>query len=260
MDIYEQIYNRQIAGQPFVLATIVRTEGASPRKAGAKMLVHPDGKISGSIGGGNFENLVIEDCLGLLQSNTYYLLKKYSFVKGGAGATGMSCGGEAEVFMEVYGSPKKLIIFGGGHIGRDLAKLASGSEFQITVIDDRSDILNTYDQSVTTIQTDSKYVDNLPALDKNCYVVIVTRSHIIDQSILARVINEICAYIGMIGSKAKVANVLKNLQQSGVDKKLLDQVHAPIGLDIKGEGPYEIAISIMAEIIAVKNGITRSQS
>jgi xanthine dehydrogenase accessory factor len=195
-----------------------------------------------------------------MHSGAQHLLKKYSFVKGGTGATGMSCGGEAEVFMEVYGSPKKLIIFGGGHIGRDLAKLAFGSEFQITVIDDRPDILSTHDKSVTTLQTDSEYLENSPPLDRNCYVVIVTRSHIIDQSILARVINEDYAYIGMIGSKAKVANVLKNLEQSGIDKKLLDKVHAPIGLDIKGEGPYEIAVSIMAEIIAEKNGIAQSKS
>lgn len=258
MNIFEEIYNKKKAGQSFVLATIVRTAGASPRAPGAKMLVYPDGKISGTIGGGTFEKLVIDDCLRLLESGVDYLLKKYSFSQTGHDATGMSCGGEAEVFMEVNARPKRLIIFGGGHICRELVGLALGSDFLITVVDDRPDILSEYNRPVTIVQTDSDYRENVPSLDSDCYVVIVTRSHKYDQPVLAQVIKENCAYIGMIGSRAKIAKVFSSLEESGVNRTLLERVHAPIGLDIKGEGPYEIAVSILAELIAVKNGMVRS--
>jgi len=258
-NIFEEMYNRQKAGQPFALATIIKTSGASPRKAGAKMLVFPDGTIAGTIGGGNFEKLVIDDCLLLLESSTNHLLKTYTFAKAGAGATGMSCGGEADVFMEVNVKPRKLIIFGAGHIGRELVRLAAGSGFLISVIDDRPEILSGYDRSTTVVRTDSEYQEPFPVLDLDCYVVIVTRSHNVDRLILERVLKHKCAYIGMIGSKAKIAKLFAALEESGIDRAQLEQVYAPIGLNIKGEGPYEIAVSIMAELIAAKNGITRSR-
>ncbi len=257
MDIFEEICDRKKAGQPFVLATIITTAGASPRAAGARMLVFPDGKISGTIGGGAFEKLVIDDCLQLLQSGDKHLFKRYSFTETGDDATGMSCGGEAEVFMETSAKLKRLIIFGGGHICRDLVKLARGSDFAITVVDNRPEILSEYDFPVTTVQTDSQYQQNFPVLDNDCYVVIVTHSHKADRPVLQRVLKEKCAYIGMIGSKKKIAEMYSSLENDGVDRDLLKTVYAPIGLDIKSEGPYEIAVSIMAELIAVKNGIAR---
>ncbi len=257
-DIFEEMYKRSMAGQPFVLATIIRTAGASPRKVGAKMLVFPDATISGTIGGGNFEKLVIDDCLELFKAEGGHRLKKYNFSKKGEGATGMSCGGEADVYMEVSARPKKLIIIGGGHVGRELARLAVGSDFMTTVIDDRPDILSNYLPQVTTLQTDPDYNDNFPSLGNDCFVVIVTRSHVIDYSVLQRILDEDCAYIGMIGSKGKVAKLFASLEKSGVDRAKLDDVYAPIGLRIKGEGPFEIAVSILAELVAVKNGIVRS--
>ncbi|UCD16817.1 MAG: XdhC family protein [Candidatus Zixiibacteriota bacterium] len=253
MDIFNEINTRQKAGQPFVIATIIRTAGASPRAVGARMLVFPDGTIFGTIGGGSFEKLVIDDCLRLMKSDTHHLLKKYRFSPAGEDATGMACGGEAEVFMEIGGRPKRLIIFGGGHIARELVRLASGSAFSITVIDDREEILSQYKEPVSTVLTNNSYSEQFPALDKDSYIVIVTRSHKFDQPILARVINEDCAYIGMIGSKAKVAGVYASLEETGIDRNSLERVHAPIGLDIKAEGPYEIAVAILAELIATKN-------
>src|SRR3989304_112685 len=114
MDILEEIYNNKKTGQSFVLATIVRTAGASPGLPGAKMLVFPGGRISGTIGGGTFESVVIDDCCRLLESETGHLLKRYSFSQTSKDTIGMSCGGEAEVFMEVIARPKRLVIFGGG--------------------------------------------------------------------------------------------------------------------------------------------------
>ncbi len=259
MDIIQKLHDKHKAGQPYVLATIVKTAGASPRAPGAKMLVYPDGNTAGTIGGGTFEKLVIDDCLHLMKSKEKHLLKTYRFAESGADATGMACGGEADVFMEAGAKAKRLIIFGGGHICRDLVRLADGSGFLISVVDDRADILGVYGKSINTIKTDAAYNDNFPDLDRDCFVVIVTRSHTIDHDILKRAIKHDCAYIGMIGSRTKIAKLFASLAELGIDRALLDRVHAPIGLNIKGEGPYEIAVSILAELIAAKNGITRSK-
>lgn len=259
MGVYEKISEKLKAGQAFVLATIVRTAGASPRAPGAKMLVYPNGSISGTIGGGSFEKLVINDCLNLLVSGDRHLLKKYGFSQTDSDATGMACGGEAEVFLEAYASPQRLIIFGGGHICRELVRLAAGSGFLITVVDDRPDILSWYRHPVTTQQTDASYREDIPSLDSGCFVVVVTHSHKHDLPVLARAIEHNCRYIGMIGSRHKVARAFSALEETGVDRNMLERVHAPIGLDIKGEGPYEIAVSILAELIAVKNGADPSK-
>ena len=211
-NIFKEIVRNISEGSAFVLATIIQTAGSSPRQAGAKMLVYPDGSIFGTIGGGNFEKLVIEDCLGLFNGNDTDLLKKYSFSREGEDATGMCCGGEAKVFMEKHGRSGKLIIFGGGHIGRDLVSICRNLDFSITVVDDRKDILDNYDSGVRTILTDESYGDNFPALDNNCYVVIVTRSHDCDRIILEKVLRHDCSYVGMIGSQRKVSSVFQSIR------------------------------------------------
>lgn len=252
MDIYQKIVEKKSAGESFVLATIVRIEGSSPRDIGAKMLVFADGSIWSTIGGGMFEKLVIDDCLGLLGGNTNNLLKTYRFAESGPDATGMYCGGEAEVFMEANRNPERLIIFGGGHIGRDLAKIAQGLDFKITIVDDRPEIISEYPSPIETILTDSQYRKNFPPIDKNSYIVIVTHGHKCDREVLEQVINRDFAYIGMIGSKTKIAKTFSDLEKAGIDITRLKRVHSPIGLDIGAEGPYEIAIAIAAELIAIK--------
>jgi xanthine dehydrogenase accessory factor len=164
----------------------------------------------------------------------------------------MCCGGEADIFMELFAPPERLIIFGGGHIARDLVKIAADLDFRITVIDDRQEILSQYHKPVETILTDSEYEESLPSLDEDCYVVIVTRSHTIDRGILARVIRENVAYLGMIGSKTKVSETVAFLKAYGIEDSLLAKVHTPIGLGIGAEGPYEIALSIAAELVATR--------
>jgi xanthine dehydrogenase accessory factor len=257
MDIYQKIIEKKSAGASFVLATIVRIEGSSPRDNGAKMLVFADGSIWSTIGGGMFEKMVIDDCLDLLGDNKNNLLKTYRFAESGPDATGMYCGGEAEVFMEANRSPERLIIFGGGHIGRDLAKIAQGLDFKIIVVDDRPEILSEYRLPVETILTDAKYHEDFPTIDRSSYVVIVTHGHKCDKEVLEQVINQDCTYIGMIGSKTKIAKTFSELGKAGIDKVKFEKVHAPIGLDIGAEGPYEIAISIAAELIAARKNFIK---
>jgi xanthine dehydrogenase accessory factor len=255
MDIYQEIAARQAEGKPFVLATLIRTAGSVPRDVGAKMLVFPDGSIAGTIGGGKFEKQIIEDCQALFGSKTSHLLKGYRLEDGGPETLGMFCGGEADVFMELFGKSDNLIIFGGGHVGRDLALVASGLDFKITIVDDRPEILAQYHSPVQTILTDYNYQENYPQVDSNSYVVIVTHGHRCDREVLQKVIDKGCAYIGMIGSKTKISKTYALLEEAGVDKALLQTVHSPIGLDIGAEGPYEIGVAIAAEIIGVRSKI-----
>jgi xanthine dehydrogenase accessory factor len=252
MEIFREIAEHLEGGRPFVLATLIKTSGSVPRYVGAKMLVFPDGTISGTIGGGNFEKMVIDDCLALFGSDSSFQLKGYLLEESGPDATGMFCGGKAEVSLERYSRPDTLYIFGGGHIGRDLAKIALGLSFRTVVVDDRTEILAQYQKPVETIQTDVEFNLNFPQVDKNSYVVIVTHGHKCDREVLAKVINMDCAYIGMIGSRTKISKTFAILEESGIDRAKLEMVHSPIGLDIGAEGPYEIAVAIAAEIIAAK--------
>ena len=252
--IFQEINKILSEGRPFVVATIIQTAGSSPRRTGAKMLVFPDGSIFGTIGGGNFENLVIQDSVTLFTNNENTLLKKYSFSREGRESTGMCCGGEAKVFMEKFGNPRRLIVFGGGHVGRDIVRVSRDLDFTITIVDDRSDILESYEPGIETILTDERYSENFPGLDENCYVVIVTRSHDSDRIVLEQVLKSDCAYVGMIGSQKKISKVFQSLRDNGISEEKLSVVRAPVGLDIGGEGPYEIAISIAGELIAVIKG------
>jgi xanthine dehydrogenase accessory factor len=253
MDIYQEISARRAEGKSFVLATLIRTTGSVPRDVGAKMLVYADGSIAGTIGGGKFEKQIIEDCLTLFESKTPHLLKGYRLEDGGPETLGMFCGGEADVFMELFGQSENLIIFGGGHVGRDLARVASGLEFKIAIVDDRPEILAQYQPPIQTVLTDYNYQANYPQIDGNSYVVIVTHGHRCDREVLQKVIDKKCAYIGMIGSKTKISKTYALLEEAGVDKALLQAVHSPIGMDIGAEGPYEIAVAIAAEIIKVRS-------
>jgi xanthine dehydrogenase accessory factor len=252
MDIYQEIAANKAEDKPFVLATLIRTAGSVPRDVGAKMLVYSDGSISGTIGGGKFEKQVIEDCLTLFGSKQSHLLKGYRLEDGGPETLGMFCGGEADVFMELFGQADSLIIFGGGHVGRDLARVALGMDFRIVIVDDRPEILAQYQLPIQIIQTDYNYQENYPTINANSYVVIVTHGHRCDREVLQKVIDKGCAYIGMIGSKTKISKTYTLLEEAGVKKELLQTVHSPIGLDIGAEGPYEIAVAIAAEIISVR--------
>jgi xanthine dehydrogenase accessory factor len=250
MDIFNEIVENKAVGKPFVLATIVKTSGSTPRAAGARMLVYPDGTTSGTIGGGNLEHLVFKECLAMFAGDKQYILKTYQLSETGPDATGMYCGGEAEVFMELFASMEKLVIFGGGHIGRALTQIAGGMNFRIIIVDDRPDALSYFKAPVETILTDESFSENFPRLDKNSYVVIVTHGHKADKEVLAKVIKHDCAYIGMIGSAKKIAKTYADLVKTGIEESLLKKTHAPIGLDIGAEGPYEIAVAIAAELIA----------
>ena len=242
-----------------VIATIVKTSGSSPRNIGAKMIISPDGKHEGTIGGGQLERLVILDALAQLKIGGCSY-KEYKLTPEDEKGIGTECGGDVHIFIEVIGQCDHLVIIGAGHIGHALYKLARTLNFSIAIIDDRPEYavpetfpgadvrLSTYDNSI------------IPSLiTKDSYVVIVTHQHMNDTIALKNVLNSKPKYIGMIGSRRKVEKLKGQLLNEGFSKDVLDEIYTPVGLDIGAETPAEIAVSILSEIIHIKRKGTPSQ-
>ncbi len=233
------------------LCTIVQTKGSTPRKVGSKMIVTEDGKILGSIGGGNLEKKVIENALYQINKNEAKLYKHDLLHQ-----HSMCCGGVVDIYIEPIKKVNRLYIFGSGHTGKALAKCAIDLDFDIYVIDNRKEQLDDLDSDeINKMNLDYKKV--LPSLpfDNNTYVVIMTYEHSYDRDILSYCIKKPHAYIGMIGSKRKIEVTKKNFIEGKLaTKKELENLDMPIGLNIKAKQPEEIAISILAKLIEVKNG------
>lgn len=236
----------------FVLCTVISTKGSVPGKTGAKMIVMPDGSIYGTIGGGNIEFQAIEYCKQLF-SNPASITKKYNLDID----LNMACGGTMEIFFETHISNFSLYIFGAGHVGRAVAKYATDFNFKITFIDNRPDIFNDLDSKFNTIIDDYEQAIEKLTFTERTFSLIVTHKHLFDESILRKLISKPFTYLGMIGSRKKVAEIRKKLNDEGiVTTELIDKVDMPVGIRINSVTPEEIAISILAKLIDVKNNIT----
>lgn len=235
-----------------VLCTVTEELGSTPRSRGASMWVRHDGSISGSVGGGLLEHETIERALGLMRGGG----TAESWRKELTEAEGMACGGSASVYMEVLGREEELLIFGAGHVGAAVARLGAFAGFQVTVWDEREEFANrdNIPCARTVVCPIDKIFENGISLSEKSYVVIVTRGHKLDAEAVAATDGMRGAYFGMIGSRSKIASVRKSLLARGVSEAHLDSIRQPIGLPLRAETPEEIAISIMAEIIAVKRG------
>lgn len=255
-NLFDHVAAELKARRPLVVATIVRDAGSVPRRSGAKMAIHPDRSTVGSIGGGLFELIVIRDALAALNAGTS-VTRSYSFNPKFTAddAFGAVCGGRAEVYLEVVMPPDRLLIVGGGHCGRALAKLAATMDFSIVVADDREEYANPDDFPFPNVQRVlhlSPEFDGLPDPDAQTYVALVSKGFMTDASALKRVVHSPAAYIGMIGSRKKRDAVYDDLRKQGIPDTALARVKNPIGLEIGAETPEEIAVSILAEIIAVR--------
>lgn len=255
-NVWEEIAAALTARRALVVATVVKATGSVPRRTGAKMLVHPDGSTQGTVGGGLFESLIVRDALEALAQGQS-VTRGYSFNPEGAGpqAFGAVCGGKVEVFLEVILPPYRLLIVGGGHCGRALARMASLLDFAIIVADDRADYARPeefpYPNVEGVLHLPPDY-EGLPTPDENTYVALVSKGYITDEAALRRLLDAPAAYIGMIGSRRKRDLVFDNLRADGIPEEALARIHAPIGLEIGAETPEEIAVSILAEIIQVR--------
>lgn len=238
-------------GREVAIATITKVEGSTPRGVGAVMAVLKDGSMYGTVGGGTLEKRIIELCLEAIEEGESRTENIPLHEKG----VEMICGGEVDVFIQVYKNKPKLLIAGGGHVGYAIYNLASLLDFHVVVFEDREEFLTEerFPKAGELVLGNIKEnLENYP-IDENSYIVIVTRGHSYDEESLGAVANSKAKYIGAIGSKKKVTTMMKNLKDKGVSEESLNRVYSPIGLKISDGSPEEIALSIMAEILIVKN-------
>jgi len=212
------------------------------------MLVYEDGKILGSVGGGVFEHRVIEAAIEAIGSGSHRRFSAHLTKD-----LGMCCGGAMEVFLEVLDTEVHVHLLGAGHVGQAVARALQPLDFAISVYDEREDWLSRCDDlRATLVPGDPR--KSLPDVGPLDYLLIFTHSHPLDQDLLELLIDRDFGYLGMIGSKTKIAKFFLRLKSAGVDERLFGRVSAPIGLDIGAETPEEIGISIVAELVRVRRG------
>jgi len=235
------------------MATVVSAVGSTPRDAAARMLVLPDGATHGTIGGGKFESLVIADAKKLLASHGLPFTKEYSFVPEGENSFGAVCGGMATVMLEIVERAPRLLVVGAGHCGRALARAAAFAGWDVTVVDERPELLDpaAFPPGAALVRVRSDYAD-LPLPVPGDSVALVSRGHVTDGLAFRRLRGVPVAYLGMIGSRAKRKALFDELRAEGFSEEELARAHNPIGLPIGAETPEEIAISVVAELIEVR--------
>lgn len=246
-------------GERVALVTIVRVNGSTPQRLGAKMLVAADGDIVGTIGGGCYENDAIGRARLALREQSRPFLVHYDLNDDFAQDSGLVCGGQMDVFIEPLLPAPDLFIVGAGHVGFHLGRMAAATGFTVHVIDDREAFANRErfpDAAEVIVDDVGAWLAEAP-LPPGSYVVVVTRGHRHDLDAVRALATRDVRYVGLIGSRAKVARIGEQLALEGADPTLLARVHAPIGIDIGAVTPEEIAVSILAELIAVRYGKLR---
>ena len=254
-NIFEILADLQKTGVPAALAIVIKTEGSVPRKPGTKMIIFGDGKITGTLGGGDLENKVIEQALETIREGTPRIV---SFtLDREKGKLDMMCGGTVEVYIEPVLPSAKLIIFGAGHITRSLAPMMKRIGFQVSVVDDSPDFLKKeYFPDIENVHIeDMEVFAGSVSSDPKTYIIVLSRGFSRDKAVLNQLLRKEFRYIGMIGSQRKIEAMIEELQKEGIPKEAFPMLKSPVGIDIGAETPEEIAISIAGEIMAIKKGI-----
>jgi xanthine dehydrogenase accessory factor len=235
------------------LCTVIRSEGSTPRHAGSKMLVYPDGRFIGTVGGGELENRVIKAALESLNDGRTQTLA-YTMADPARGDPGV-CGGQVEVFVEPILPAPMLVVIGGGHVGKAVVHLAKWLGFRVAVSDDRPEFCT----PETAPGADAYYPVEMGKLTetlkvtRQTYLVVTSRGSGVDAAGLPSLLESDAAYIGVIGSKRRWATTVKALKDQGVPDEQLKRVHSPMGLELQAETPEEIAVSILAEILMLRD-------
>jgi xanthine dehydrogenase accessory factor len=235
---------------------VVRVNGSTPQRAGAKMLVYADGRTVGTIGGGCYENdacLKARDALASGRQSLHHYELNDDFAQ----ENGLICGGQMDVHVDPLEPDPRLYVIGAGHVGWHLARAAGETGFRVHVVDDREKFANRErfpDAESVLVEPLAEWL-HAADIPPSAYVVIVTRGHQHDLDAMRALAAREFRYVGLIGSRAKIARIRAALLAEGMPPESLDRVHAPIGLNIGAVTPGEIAISILAELIAVRRGV-----
>jgi xanthine dehydrogenase accessory factor len=255
-EIFNHVGEFLAKGQSAVLCTLIYKEGSGPREPGAKMLVTPDGKSLGTIGGGGMERLLIKEALEALIEGKPRTLH---FAMGIPPREGMiaidsKCGGEIKIFMDIIKPEPRLVIMGSGWIAQATARYAKDCGFEVMVVDDADTARQEYFPGMTIV--DGKYPESLREVKirPSDFVAVLHGETLFEIAALRHAVKAHPAYIGLLGSANKARRHMEQLKSEGLDEKILKAMHAPIGIDINAETPEEIGVSIIADMIQVKRG------
>ena len=248
--LLEELLRARQLRTPCALVTVAATTGSVPRQAGSKMLVYADGKTSGTIGGGKFEALVVEESIKSLEAKKT-ILKTYPLREDKPDSFGAICGGEVTIMVEPQNLSNALFLVGAGHCSFAIAKLAIDCGMHVTVVEDRAELLENFPPSaIRVVANAAEFISKRDWSDDEA-LVLVSRNYELDREALAGALKKAGAgYIGMIGSRRKVHRVFDALKHVAPVEKLKD-VYAPIGFDIGADSPAEIAVSVIGEILQV---------
>jgi xanthine dehydrogenase accessory factor len=253
MDIYEELVRLRRLGQKCAIATIVQVNGSIPSYESAKLLVREDGSMVGTIGGGCVEAEVWNVAREVMETEKPRHLN-FSLGQDAAYDNGLICGGQLNVFVEPVVPQPRAFIFGAGHISKSLSKVANLAGFATVIVDDRESFANRerFPEADEIYAEDYEAVFPKLAINATSYLVIVTRGHRDDMRVLRWAVDTPARYISMIGSKRKVIGVVKELEKEGVPRQAFERIFAPMGFEIGAVMPEEIAVSVVAEMIAVR--------
>lgn len=243
----------QEQGLPFAIATVTGVKGSTPREPGAKLIVTSE-RFFGTVGGGQLEQLVIEDGRKMLHEAV-----------AGAGRyplcfrTGQCCGGSVDVHYEIIGAGPQLYLFGAGHVGQAICQTLVGTPFQVHLIDSRQEWLEHPDLPMGVVRhhvDPLQFVANATFDRQRTYVAVMTHDHAVDFDIIHAVVDKPARYIGLIGSQTKAARFKQRLQAVGLEPDAVGRMVCPIGIDVGGgKAPREIAISVAAQFLQLQHGV-----
>ena len=253
MTILDHLNEAVRVGEPAALCTVVNTKGSVPRHAGTKMLVFADGRFEGTVGGGETETLVHQEALDAIADGRTRFLT-YNLIDIEKGDPGL-CGGTVTIFVEPFLSAPTVVVIGAGHVGRAVVYLASWLGYRVVLSDDRTELC-----TPESVPGADEYlpigIEQVPervTVGPQTFFVLVTRGVEVDLKGLPPLLATATPYIGLIGSKRRWAHCQEKLLEAGIPQEQIDRVKSPIGLMINAETPDEIAVSIMAEITAIRN-------
>jgi len=251
--IYQALSDLEKNNGSAALCTVVKSEGSTPRHVGSKLLVYPDGKFIGTVGGGELESRVIKAALESLNNRKSQTLS-YTMADPSRGDPGV-CGGTVEVFVEPILPPALIVVIGAGHVGKAVVYLAKWMGFRVALSDDRAEFCNPESVPNADIYYPVPMAElaNQLKVTNQTYLVVTSRGSAIDAAGLPSLLESEAAYIGVIGSKRRWLTTVKALKEKGVAEEKIARVHSPMGLELNAETPEEIAVSIMAEIMMLKD-------
>jgi xanthine dehydrogenase accessory factor len=249
---FEDIAQLEAEGRPFVLCTVTAVQGSTPQKPGSRLVVLEGGELRGTVGGGAIEQQVVEAALALFRDpNAEHRTIETHLTHD----LGMCCGGRMTVFLEKHGAPALLTVFGAGHVAKELAALAAHVGFRVTVVDERREWLTPERFPAATRRLEppdevAKQLEGSPS----AYCCVVTHDHPLDQACVEALVRKPLAYLGVIGSERKAARFRQRLLAAGFSEAEAARFESPMGVEIGALTPAEIAVSVVARLVAVRRG------